>query len=96
MLAAAQAGSFDEIIEKDLLTDDLVTRVNSLLKKSKQQTVAGSRAHQFIQQRASLTTTTLDQWLQALRAELLKDIDDAKQANPGKEITLLLKAADDD
>lgn len=96
VLAVAQAGSFDDVIQKDLLTDELIARINAILARSKQQTVAGGRVFSFIQAHPTLTAANLDEWLRQLRAELLQDLNDAQTAHKGKEVTLLLKAGDDD
>jgi hypothetical protein len=96
LLAAAQAGSFEQIIEKDLLTDELVKLINDVLKKAKQQTVPSGRVYEFLSQRPSITVANLDAWLTELRAQIVAGLEEARKANPGKEVTLLLKADDDD
>ena len=95
ILAAAQAGSFHKIIEEDLISDQIVRLVNDVLKRSKQQTVASGRVYEFLEQRPALTQTNLDPWLAELRKLILQELESAKKSNPGKEVTLLLKAGDD-
>lgn len=96
LLAAAQAGSFQKIVDEDLLSDDLVKLINDVLKKSKQQTVPSARVFEFLEQRPSITAANLDSWLSELRGLIMAGLDEAKKANPGKEVTLLLKAGNDD
>jgi hypothetical protein len=96
LLVAAQAGSFQKIVEEDLLSDELVKLINDLMKKSKQQTVPSAGVFEFLNERPSITAGNLDAWLADLRALLLSGLTEARKANPGKEVTLLLKAGDDD
>ena len=78
------------------MSDDLVKLINDLLKKSKQQTVPSDRVYAFLTRRPSITAGNLENWLNELRAEIVASLDAAKKANPGKEVTVLLKAGDDD
>lgn len=94
LLAAAQAGSFEQIVEKDLLSDELVVRINAVLQKSNQQSVPSERAYQFLQRNPSVTRASLDRWLNELRQEIVHSLEEAATTNPGREITLLLRDAD--
>jgi len=95
LLTAAQANKFKDVIADDLLTDDLVKKINAVLTKAKQQTVPSGRVFGYIDEHPSVTRTNLDSWLAGLRNEILRALESAAKDNPNKEITLLLKAGDD-
>jgi hypothetical protein len=95
LLVAAQAHKFKDIVADDLLSDELVKRVNVVLARAKQQTVPCKQVYDFIVQNPHITRENLDAWVNQLREVLRASLEDTKKRNPGKEITLLLKAGDD-
>ena len=95
ILTAIQAGQIQKVIDDDLLTDELVKRLGGVLQKAKQQTVPSGSVYDFIHDHPHVTRESLDQWLVDLRQLLEASLGEAKKANPGKEITLQLKAGDE-
>ncbi len=93
ILLAAQAGQVEKIIEGDLLSDELVNRLNRVLARAKQQTVPAAQVYEFLAECPHITEANLEDWLARLRRTLLAAIEDAKQQNPGQEVTLLLRSA---
>jgi hypothetical protein len=96
ILTAIQAGEIKRIIDEDLLTDELVKRLASVLSKAKQQTVPSARVYDYLDGHPHITRETLDGWLNGLRGVLDESLSEAKKLNPGKEITIILKADDDE
>jgi len=95
ILAAVQAGNIKKIVDDDLLTDELVKRLASVLAKARQQTVATITVHEYLTTWRYVTRDSLDSWLQGLRQVLEASLTEAKKGNPGKTITLLLKEGDE-
>ena len=95
ILAAAQAGEFKNIVDEDFLSDDLVKRLAKVLSKTKHQTVASNQVFGYVAEHPHLTAENIDAWLTDLKALLEASFEQARKENPGKEITLLLKAGDD-